>query len=92
METANARISLRICAVWSRPLLSVSRIIGHYTMYEYITKTRLLKYTKTFTTKKWKFSNKNSDVFCISAQNIDCVYSLEPPRRAVLTNTHNLCF
>ena len=32
-------------------------------MYEYITKTRLLKYTKNFTTKKWKFSNKNSDVF-----------------------------
>ena len=39
-----------------------------------------------------------------SAQNIDCGYSLEPPRRggsneyshrlgeAVLTSTHNLCF
>ena len=23
---------------------------------------------------------KNSDIFHISAQNIDCVYSLEPPR------------
>ena len=23
---------------------------------------------------------------------IDCGYSLEPPRRAVLTSTHNLCF
>ena len=24
---------------------------------------------------------KNSDIFQISAQNIDCAYSLEPPRR-----------
>ena len=35
-------------------------------------------------------------IFLISAQNIDCGYSLEPPRRglaeAVLMNTHNLCF
>ena len=46
-------------------------------------------------------------IFLISAQNIDCGYSLEPPRRggsneyhnlcfeqgeAVLTRTHNLCF
>ena len=31
--------------------------------------------------KKWRFSDKNSDTFHISAQNIDCGYSLEPPRR-----------
>ena len=46
-----------------------------------ITKTRLSKYTENFTTKKWKFSDKNSDIFYISAQNIDCGCSLEPPRR-----------
>ena len=48
-----------------------------------ITKTRLFKYTENLTTKKkkWKFSDKNSDIFHISAQNIDCGYSLEPPRR-----------
>ena len=46
-----------------------------------ITKTRLFKYIENFTTKKkWKFSDKNSDIFHISAQNIDCGYSLEPPR------------
>ena len=28
-----------------------------------------------------KNSDKNSDIFNISAQNIDCGYSLEPPRR-----------
>ena len=31
--------------------------------------------------KRRKFSDKNSDIFHISAQNIDCGYSLEPPRR-----------
>ena len=47
----------------------------------YITKTRLFKYVENFTTKNWKFSDKNSNIFHISAQNIDCRYSLEPPRR-----------
>ena len=35
-----------------------------------ITKTRLFKFTENFTTKNWKFSDKNSDIFHISAQNI----------------------
>ena len=30
--------------------------------------------------KKWKLSDKNTDIFHISAQIIDCGYSLEPPR------------
>ena len=30
---------------------------------------------------KGKFSDKNSDIFQISAQIIDCGHSLEPPRR-----------
>ena len=46
-----------------------------------ITKTRLFKYTENFTTKNENFQIKNSDIFHISAQNIDCGYSLEPPRR-----------
>ena len=71
----------------------------------HITKTRLFKYTENFTTKKMAiFQIKKSDIFQISTQNIDCGYSLEPPRRggsneytqsmfeAVLTRTHNLCF
>ena len=45
-----------------------------------ITKTRLFKYIKNFSTKHWKFSDKNSDIFHISAQNNDCGYSIEPPR------------
>ena len=47
----------------------------------HITKTRLFKYIDIFTTKNWKFSDKNSDIFRISAQNIDCRYSLESPSR-----------
>ena len=48
----------------------------------YITKTCLFKYIGNFISKNRKFSDKkkNSDVFYISAQNIDCGYSLEPPR------------
>ena len=47
-----------------------------------ITKTRLFKHTENFTTKKMAiFRIKNSDIFHISAQNIDCGYSLEPSRR-----------
>ena len=39
-----------------------------------ITRTSLFKYTENF-------QIKNSDIFHISAKNIDCGYSLEPPRR-----------
>ena len=45
-----------------------------------IIETRLFKYIENFTAKDWKSSNKNSDIFHMSAQNIDCGYSLEPPR------------
>ena len=47
----------------------------------FITKTRLYKYIENFTSKNWKFSDKNSDIFHFFAQNIDCGYLLEPPCR-----------
>ena len=50
-------------------------------LFSLITKIRLFKYIENFTTKNWKFLDKNSDIFHITAQNIDCGYSLEPPRR-----------
>ena len=40
--------------------------------------------------KNENFQIKNSDIFHISVQNIDCGYSLD--RDLVLTSTHNLCF
>ena len=44
-------------------------------------KKRLFKILKNFTTKNLKFSDKKLIFFHISAQNIDCGHSLEPPRR-----------
>ena len=43
------------------------------------------------------FQYKICDIFLIFAQNIDCGYTLEPPRRGgsneyPQTSTHNLCF
>ena len=38
-------------------------------------------YRKFYLQKLKTFRYKNSDIFHISAQNIDCGYSLEPPRR-----------
>ena len=47
-----------------------------------ITKTRLFKYTENLTTKKnGNFQLKKSDILRTSAENIDCGYSLKPPRR-----------
>ena len=44
-------------------------------------KTRLFKYIETFTTKKWKCSDKKFwYLFIFLLKNIDCGYSLEPPR------------
>ena len=40
-----------------------------------------IKYIENFTTKKWKFSDSKCWYILYSAQNIDCGYSLEPPRR-----------
>ena len=46
-----------------------------------IKKTRLFKYIGKQPNKENFQIKKNSDIFHIPAQNIDCGYSLEPPRR-----------
>ena len=59
-----------------------------------ITKTRLYNFDPLkphFYVVKLAFTEVYI-IFLICAENIDCGYSLEPPRRAVLTSTHNLCF
>ena len=43
--------------------------------------TPIQLYWKFHHKKKWKFPDKDFDIFHISGQNIDCVYSLEPPQR-----------
>ena len=56
-------------------------IVGCIYLIIVITKTRLFKYIENFKAKNENFQIKNADIFHISAQNIDCRYSLEPPRR-----------
>ena len=46
---------------------------------------------KILPSKTENFQIKNSDIFHISAQNIDCGYSLEPPHRDGSYEYHNLC-
>ena len=46
-----------------------------------ITRTCLFKYIAKINSKIENFQIKNVNIFLISAQNIDCEYSLEPPRR-----------
>ena len=61
--------------------------VFHYE--NFITKTCLFKYTEKLITEKLKiFSQKKSNIFHISAQNIDCGYSLEPPRRNKKNNVY----
>ena len=52
-----------------------------YNSPKFTTKTYLYKHTENFYHQNMEISDQNSDIFHISAQNIDCWYPLEPPRR-----------
>ena len=49
-------------------------------------------YRKFHLNKTENFQIKNSDIFHISTQNIDCGYLLDCLSETVLRSTHNLCF
>ena len=49
----------------------------------------LFKYIENFTSKDWNFSDKFSDIFHISAQNIDCG-SNEYPQSMLFRNNNNV--
>ena len=49
-------------------------------------------YWKFYHQKSENFQIKKSDNFLISVQNIDCRYSLEPPRRGGSNEYNNLFF
>ena len=55
-------------------IMELSEIGNHYEKQAYSNIQKILPQKK-----KWKFSDKNSDIFHNPAQNIDCGYSLEPP-------------
>ena len=63
------------------PVLFIGQMNRLWSGQVTITKTRLFKYIDNFTSKIENFQIKASDIFHISAQNIDCGYSTEPPRR-----------
>ena len=54
--------------------IKIPLAIGNITKHAYSNILKILQ------PKKGKFSDKNSNIFHISAQNIGCGYSLEPPR------------
>ena len=53
----------------------------YYYYYYHYENTPIQIYWKFYNPKKGNFQLKNANIFLISAQNIDCGYSLEPPRR-----------
>ena len=58
---------LKLCKVYNLKLSKNACVIM---------KTSPFNYFENFTTKNRKFTDKNSDIFHISAQNIDCGYLL----------------
>ena len=59
------------CQWWSsRSSKLIAMLVLHFEQLHFI----------TCTSKNWFFSDKNFHIFHISAQNIDCGYSLELPR------------
>ena len=63
-------------------LFSLTSDIGRLTLFCKLTSKRLPLETKNTWIRKWEsILQKKSDIFHIAAQNIDCGYSLEPPRR-----------
>ena len=59
-------------------LITLARQCEIYSHYENMT---IQMYWKFYHLTMKNFQIKNSDIFHISAQNTDCGYSLEPPRR-----------
>ena len=54
---------------------------GLYRLHQHYENMPIQIYWKFYNQKTGKFPDKNYDIFRISAQNIDCGCSLEPPRR-----------
>ena len=63
-----------------QPTAKLCQLKVKYTFFT-IRKTCLFKKMKILPPKNENFQIKNSHIFLISTQNIDCGYSLEPPRR-----------
>ena len=70
------------CGSWSEILWESTLIAIHPAIFRHPLRKHAYPNTlKILPPKNGNFSHKKSDIFHISAQNIDCGYSLEPPRR-----------
>ena len=77
--------------------VEIYSLIRNFTILSYILQyhyenTLFQIYRKLYNQNKEYFQIKISDIFPISAHNIDCGYSLEPPRRGGSNEYHHLCF
>ena len=79
---ANSVYGLRRNSVYRKSKLVCSVINDMDLSCEHHENTPIQIYWKFYHQKNWKFSDKTG-IFHISAQNTDCGYSLEPPRRGV---------
>ena len=66
-----------------QPVASVFTVKSTGISYNALRKHAYSNIQKISPPKTENFQVKTSDIFHISAQNIDCRYSLEPPRRGV---------
>ena len=69
---------------------TLKKLKVHIAFHYENTPIQIYMYIENFTTKNESFQIKILIFFYIPAQNIDCGYSLEYPREAVLTSAHNL--
>ena len=80
-------LEMSVQASYRRTIYNLQIGCAHYE------NTPIQIYWKFHHQKNWKFSDKkHSDIFHISAQNIDCSTRENRLDEAVLTSTHNLCF
>ena len=66
---------------WASVYVNIQPSNSVFSLQIIITKTRLFKYIEISLRKTESFQIKILIFYHISAQNIDCGYSLEPPRR-----------
>ena len=72
------------CDKWYK----IANIICFFTICKHAYSNTL----KILPPKNENFQIENSDIFSYFCLNIDCGYSLEPPRRGGSNEYHNLCF
>ena len=65
---------------WKVSRKTIKGLGGYKSLCPRMTKSCLFKYNEILLPKNENFQTKNSDIFHISALNVDCGYSLEPPR------------